>query len=427
MNAVRPKGGQYSSDFIALWVRLVIEGGVSMHGVQRVLDIVGEHLNHVFPCPHFTTGRGWLLRLGLAELRKPLPQADDWILIADHSVQIGKQKLLAVAGVRASQLPPVGQALTPSDLQLISLVPMTNSNAVTVHEALKAAAKRIGVPKAIISDHGADLVGGIRLWRQDHPETREIYDIAHKAACLLKARLEADERWERFVKLVGKTRVHVAQTELAGLLPPSLRAKARFMNVAPLIAWGLKAARLLEKCRAGRSPKGLTAERVEQKLQGLDEFPAALREWNEWMQVVEVSLDVVRTEGHSLNTPRILDTRQSRPLQHASSEELASKFHEFVIEQWQGSKPFDRLPGSSEPLESIFGRFKTLERQQSGGGFTGLILSIGNLVGQTKTAVVEKVTISMETTCFKSVLKWIKTMLGTTVSSQRRTIFQNTN
>ena len=86
-------------------------------------------------------------------------------------------------------------------------------------------------------DHGTDLHGGVKLFIDRHPETIEIYDIKHKAACLLKARLEKDERWKRFASLAGQTKSR-QQTELAFLAPPSQRSKARFMNLHELVNWG---------------------------------------------------------------------------------------------------------------------------------------------------------------------------------------------
>jgi hypothetical protein len=231
-----PKGGQYSAAFIGLWVQLVVRAGVSMRGVAAVLEIVSEYTGLTLPIPDATTGRSWLLRLGLAELVKPLEKADDWTLFADHSVQIGEQKLFLLTGVRAAHLPPPGRALQLGDQQLIALAPMIGSDAAMVQAELERAVARIGVPRAIVSDQGTDVKCGVARFCESHPGTLAISDIAHRAAILLKTRFERDERWSRYVKLAGQTKAQVAQTELAGARPPSLRTKARFMNVDPLIA-----------------------------------------------------------------------------------------------------------------------------------------------------------------------------------------------
>lgn len=428
-----PKGGQHSAAFIGLWVQLVVRAGVSMRGVAAVLELVGEYTGHTFPIPHVTTGRGWLLRLGLAELVKPLEQADDWVLFADHSVQIGSQKLFVITGVRAAHQPPAGLALQLGDQQLIGLAPMTDSNAASVQAELERATVRIGIPRAIVSDQGSDVKSGVARFCEAHPETLAISDIAHRAACLLKPRFEQDERWARFVKLAGQTKAQVAQTELAGIRPPSLRTKARFMNVDPLITWGIKAHRLLVRCRTRHAPAGMTVARVEEKLQWLNEFADALREWREWMQVKDVALTVVRRQGHSTHTPDLLDRAQPRPLAHSSSSELADQFLAFVTEQSAPLRPGERLPGSSEVLESTFGKFKTLERDQSQGGFSSLILSLGTILSQSRNTLTDTITQGLDTTIkhgmelcgIKRVVQWLAQNLGPTVSSQRNTAFNN--
>ena len=74
----------------------------------------------------------------------------------------------------------------------------------------------------------------MKIFIDRHPETDEIYDIKHMAACLLKARLEKDERWKSFASQSGLAKSAIQQTELAFLVPPSQRSKARFMNLHEL-------------------------------------------------------------------------------------------------------------------------------------------------------------------------------------------------
>ena len=48
----------------------------------------------------------------------------------------------------------------------------------------------------------------------------------------------------------------------------------------------------------------------------------------------------------------------------------------FVREESSKAKPGERLLGSSEVIESVFGKLKRMERDQSKSGFTGLLLSV---------------------------------------------------
>jgi len=103
--------------------------------------------------------------------------------------------------------------------------------------ALEEAVERTGVPRAIVNDYGSDLHGGVQFFQERHDETLEMYDIKHKAACLLKHRLANDPRWQEFQRQIGTTRCAIQQTELAFLAPPTPKAKARFMNLQPQLEW----------------------------------------------------------------------------------------------------------------------------------------------------------------------------------------------
>ena len=89
----------------------------------------------------------------------------------------------------------------------------------------------------------------------------------------------------------------------------------------------------------------------------------------------------------------------------------------FVREESFKAKPNERLLGSSEVLESVFGRFKQLEHDQVKSGFTGLLLSLAALVSTTTAEVIQT---ALETVRTKQVIAWCKNTLGKSVQAQRR-------
>ena len=237
-----PARHQFSLVQILLMLGWTLDG-ISLRGTCSAVNWMQEmpvNWGFDFPVPHFTTVRFWLLRLGYHKLHRPKEQASDWVWITDHSNQIGQEKCFVILGVRLSQLPPPGPEfpLRLSQMEPIELEPVTVSDKEVVYRQLEANVAKTGVPRAIIDDHGGDLAGGVELFCQAHPETIEIYDVSHKAACLLKARLERDEQWKAFAAKAGQTKCSIQQTEWAFLIPPSQRIKARYMNLRPLIAWG---------------------------------------------------------------------------------------------------------------------------------------------------------------------------------------------
>jgi len=285
-------GHGYSPELIRLFLRLVLVGNVSMRGAARVLATMGQALGVSGSVPCWTTGRLWLLRLGHFMLTAQVEQAEDWVWLVDHSVQIGQDKCLVVLGIRLKDVPPPGQRLRHQDLHLIELLPARRWTGVEVHSALEKAATRGGVPRVIVDDHGADISSGVALFQRRHEQTAEIYDAKHKAACLLKHRLENDVRWREFQTRVGQTRCAVQQTELAFLAPPGPKLKARYMNLGPLLRWAQCVLVILRT-----APPVVTAhvrpERLKEKLGWIETFTEDLTQWSQWQQVVDVTVTLV--------------------------------------------------------------------------------------------------------------------------------------
>ena len=400
---------------VAVFVRLVLSG-ISLRGASRALEIVGAALGFAGHVPHWTTGRWWLQRLGLAALLRPKEQADDWVWLLDHSVQIGKCKCLVILGIRLRDLPPPGQPLCHQDLVLLALVPMETSTAETVYQHLEATVPLTGVPRVLLDDHGSDLVGGASRFQAHHPDTVEIYDIKHKAACVLKARLEKDPRWQKFQTLVGQTRCAIQQTELAFLVPPGPKPKARFMNLAPLLTWGTQTLTLVERPPAPVLER-TRVERLQEKLGWLTEFRAALSEWGEWQAVVDAAVAFVGTQGYSAGAADALAKAFPAPLAHPSSAALADALRTFAADEAGKARPGERLPGSTEVLESCFGKFKALEKDQAKGGFTQLLLAFGSLVADTTS---HAITAALQLCHTHDVVDWCARNLGMTIFAQRK-------
>jgi hypothetical protein len=417
--ADEPPGAHgYGLGIICLYVRLIMSG-VSLRGAPRVLALIAEAFGLAIDIPDWTTGRLWLMRLGHAMLTMPLEQADDWAWLIDHSMQIGQEKYLVILGIRLRDLPKPGECLQHQDMHLIALVPRTSWTGQEVAQVLEEAVERTSVPRAVVNDHGADVHAGVRIFQEQHPATAEIYDIKHKAACLLKHRLEKEPRWQEFQRQVGQTRCAVQQTELGFLAPPTPRTKARFMNLQPQLEW---AEGVLDVLRAppAKVLQWVTRERLQAKLGWLHEFSDAVSEWSHWQQVVNIAVAHVNEHGMTRTTAKKLYQEMPRPFRHASTTTLAHDLVRFVAAQGKQTKPGERLPGSTEVLESCFGKMKELEKQQSRGGLTTLLVSFGALLADTTTEVIGA---ALESTGTAKVWAWCKEHLGTTLFGKRKLAF----
>jgi len=412
-------GGGYGVDLVRTFLRLV-RAGVALRAASRVLEELGEDFGVANGVPHWTTGRMWLLRLGHAMLTAPKEKAEDWAWVTDHSVQIGQEKCLVVLGIRLKDLPPPGKCLAHEDMELIALVPRKSWTREEVDEQLEVAAVQTGVPRVIVDDHGVDLSGGVSMFQERHPSTVEIYDAKHKAACLLKHRLEKNPRWQGFQQGIGQTRCAVQQTELACVVPPAPKPKSRFMNLQPMLGWAENVLGLL-RCPPAELPSPIRAERLQEKLGWLEEFRADVQEWSEWQQVVNVVVEFVNRQGLYAGAAEQLRGQLPRENVASSTRSLAEELLEFVASQAAKAAPGERLPGSTEVLESCFGRFKALEKQQSRGGFTSLLLAFGSLLMDKSREYVAR---AMRHSHTPDVRRWCREHLGPTLFSQRKLVFR---
>jgi hypothetical protein len=397
----------------------IVGTGVALRAVPRVLHQIAAEWGWSGPIPHWTTVRLWMQRLGHAVLTAAKEHAQDWSWLVDHSVQIGQDKCLVILGIRLAALPPPGTALGASDLELIALVPRPCWTAPEVEATLEEAVAETGVPRVIVDDHGGDLSGGVQLFQARHPETLEVYDIGHKAACVLKRRLESDPHWSEFQRQVGQARCAIQQTELAFLVPPSPRPKARFMNLGPLLGWGQKVLGVLEAPSA-EVLSWVSAERLHEKLGWLLELRDALDEWSQWQAVVDAVVGVVVCRGLDRGTACGLSDALPGSLR-ASSRALAAELIRFVRSQARPARPGERLPGSTAVLESCLGKFKVLEKEHARGGFTGLVLALGALLGEVSKETIVDAFAASHT---QDVWDWCHENLGTTLLAKRKLAFQ---
>src|SRR5918999_1478746 len=218
----------------------MLSSATLIRGETRAIKIFYSGYPLDEPAAAYSTARGWLLRRGYYPLTRAKEVAEDWVWIVGHTVQIGEEKPMLIVGLRLRCLPAVGQPLRHEDVEPITLEPVKESTGEVVYHQLKEAAKRTGVPKEIISDHGPDLSKGLELFGQEHPETCAVYDIKHKTAALLKRELDQKPKWKAFIGQASQTKVSLQQTALAWLAPPNQRSKARYMNVGEIIEWGKK-------------------------------------------------------------------------------------------------------------------------------------------------------------------------------------------
>ena len=401
---------------IFLAVELVTRATLSFRGAAAALALFAASAggNEPFPVPTpcATTIRSWVLRLGYASLTCPLPHDRPWIWLIDHTLQIGSQKLFVIVGVPLDAVPFGVRPLQSSDLHLIALVRMDESNQHLVDAELEKAVARTGTPRQIVSDGGSDLVGGIERFRERHAETLGVPDVAHHAANLLKHYWERDPMWQSFTGRMNAVAAKIRQTRAAHLMAPKLRNKARFMSVGVFVRFG----RILLARLGSATPDA----EVEKHYAWVREYAESLRAWGEQHALVEVTLSHVRVEGLFERGLTLLEqewARASPPSGHPVTEALRNRLRAYVGRWGRAARAGERLVGSTEILESAFGVQKRLSGDQSKSGLTSASVGLGAVLGKMSA---EQMGAELGRVPEKAVLGWAKRWFGETVQWMRR-------
>jgi hypothetical protein len=408
----------YGVQQVLLVVSLVLSAATSLRGAGRAVAVMQACGGLVPWQPSWSSTRVWLLRLGYYKLTRTKEEGRDWVWIVDHVVQTGQEKCLLIVGIRLSAVPAVGEYLTHADVEPIAVYPVTQSNGEIVYQQLEEARKQTGVPREILSDQGSDLHKGIRQFCHAHPETSFIYDIKHKVAAVLKRELGADTAWPEFSRLAGQTSQRVQQTALAALAPPRQRRKARYMNVGELVAWGVRMLQYLDE--DGSQRQEWDRQRVEEAVGWVRQYRHAVERWRQWVEVGTITEQLVKTHGLVAGGVQQLQHRLADAGTLPRTQQLCAEFILFVREEEAKAKAGERLVGSSEVIESIFGKWKRLEGEQARSGLTGLGLALGAIVAPT---TVEVITQALTTVPTKTALTWCRDKLGKTVQATRRALF----
>lgn len=401
--------GQFSLTIVRLAVDLVVQAGASMRAAAASLSLIVTRLGLAVEVPSNGAIRSWLLRIGCYALTCALPLGA-WVLFADHTVQIGPHKLLVILGCRTDQMPWGERPLRHDDLSLVGLSLMEKSNDQTVLAELQAARRRVGEVREIVSDQGSDLNGGVRLFQQQHPGVAHVHDVAHQAANVLKRRRAKDERWADFIARLAQAGAKVRQTREAFLRPPTVRTKARFMNVAATLRFADRVLKLLDTGRA--------SSRAETCYGWLRDFRESLTNWRSEQAVVETTLTHIRVHGLNANTTRQLNEQWSRLELTSGANEVAAELRLALHREAAQAHPGESLAASTEVLESVQGKLKRLEGSYANDGFTGLSLALGALVSQPTEAALRA---ALETVPKKAAEGMVRRLIGTTVQMLRRT------
>lgn len=398
---------------------------IGFRPTETALKIVFDWLGIDAKVPSFDSIRSWSCRAGIAQLKLVVRDDDAWIWLADHSNQIGQDKVLQIIGIRVKDLPPIGETLPRDKMVVLATVPGTSWNRDDVRREYKKLAEQIGPPAYLVTDGAVELIESADALEIEGKTPIVLRDMKHYAANVLEQLIGKDERFTEYQSKLGRTRSTVQQTELSHFNPPPQKPKARFMNLGPILRWGLMVSHHLSDCHS-HSRQNITAARMNEKLGWVRDFRHELNVWNRCQEVMQASLAFINRHGvyHGAAAKlkaELAELRTNHPPDCKLSQTMAAKLLAFVKASESALPKDGRAWLSTENLESLFGQYKRLEGQHSKGGFTSLIAAMPMLLTHWTP---DKVRESLTAVPVKVMKKWVKENLGTTLAAKRATAYQ---
>lgn len=372
--------------------------------------------------PHYSTIRLWVLRNAFAQLNAPVEPADEWALLGDATCAVGVTQCFMVLGINMKDWKTrEDRTLSHSDVRVFEVCPTSRSTGDTTCGAFEEATRRVkGQVVMLLSDQGTDVKRGGKLYTKMHPEVCHVFDIPHKLSGLLEKDLGKNEIFLEFAKKLNHTRRLVAQTELAALMPPSQRGKGRFMNVALYLNWPLK----IQEAKRENRLVDISEERFQKYFGWIDKYMPFIELWKQKVDVTETIKDIVRKKGLSQQVfkelEQLLSERQSADFEVQQFRNLALKC---IEEESNKLNAGQIVPGSTEVLESIFGKFKYLIGQGVK-EITGNSLRLVGLAGPHPS--VSETKRFLEQCSTMDLKAWISNKVGPSLQSLRRRYFKRT-
>jgi hypothetical protein len=468
---------------IQIAIQLIIQGLNSLRGVEKTFQVLAQFWQCPTPDYSSIRQWGLRLGLYELNRQKEYGNDWIFILDMTLELGKAKcLVILGISQQKLTQIiQQEARGLQHQDVEVLALEVMKQSAGTVIAEKLKNLALIVGTPVQIVSDWGSDIKKGINLYLESNPGAIATYDVTHKMANLLEKELAQDERYQNFLQQCSLTRQRTQQTELSFLMPPKQRSKARYHNVDVLVEWAEKVLRYQQKQDFYQISTTysldretllslvdtLTADSLSQLVKLMPKVyanQAAFRTdmlthlgqevWQlhgdsitqaadlgrrkfdahfGWLSTYQPELDTyadmvtivqtvetqLKTEGlhrHSLTT---WSQTMTTHLLTERGQNLKQKVSDYLAEEGNQIPEEEILLGTSDVIESLFGKYKIFSSKRPLKDIGASILTIplstlkmtGDLVQQ-----------AMEAIRSLDVHAWSQSVFGSSMLSQRRTL-----
>src|SRR2546425_3408678 len=349
------------SSSVQFALQLFLEARISFRAVSRVLALLAAALG-IRKAPCAQTIIHWVIRLTIVRIDAartvrglpldPAPFTNGLIWMIDISIGLGSGKIVAVLALDAHHHQWESGAPALRHVHCIGVAVANSWTGETIAEVLKRLIAPMGRPAAYLKDHGSELQKAVALLADDGLDSPCLDDISHAAAGMLKRIYQHHPAFNRFLSACGRVSGKLKHTLLACLAPPTVRTKARFMNVHRLVAW---ADRVLQLSPPGGAKRGSMLAKLRSALDDLPDCKTLIKRFQGDAGALLACQDLLKNRGLGTATVAQCETLiDAMPTAAIGQEFRAYLMHQLGIATALGLAQVG-VPISSDAIESLFG------------------------------------------------------------------------
>ncbi|MDR0603761.1 MAG: hypothetical protein LBG80_05600 [Bacteroidales bacterium] len=406
----KPKLSHYSIEVIMLFLRSKLLTSCRFRSVSKVLSIVLLSLNLELKqakTPSRTCGMLWVKKLGYYCITVEKEKAEDWILLLDESIGIGKETLLLILGIRRSQI-DFSRPLSVQDMTPLVVKSRESWTGEDIFAEIEYCKQQLGKIIYATTDGSSTLKKALRLAQIPH-----VYDVTHAIAIMLEKLYKKDEKFIKLTKDMGIMRLKLCCSQYAHIMPPNQRSKSRFLNLDIISQWGTRVINVLENKKVKEGERDLLSWLLELK-------PFIIEMQNIMTSIEQLSV-LLKYNGLNQKTYKdCLKILKSNP-QSSKQALFNSLFIDYLDNNMhQRSTKKETIMCSDDVIETIFGRYKNELNQNPMNGVTDMVLIIPAMTSKLNQEEVMK---AIDGNTVAEIKQWQKDNLCDSLSVKRNEFY----
>ena len=356
--------------------------------------------------PTHTTLLNWIHKVGFHELNKKKEKANDWIIILDESIQLGRDKVLLIYGIREANI-DFTRPLHFEDLVPLREITSTQWTGEKVKDVVIDVKNELSNIKYAVGDYGSQIKKALRLSCIPH-----VHDLTHKIALILEKKFKNHSLYANLIDKMTDMRKRHAQTKIAYLIPPRQRRISRYQNIKIISDWCEKTLILIQGDRQ------IDPDAYKQ-LKWLLDYELFIKELSALNKTINQIEKVLKHRGLSSESKNECENI----LENINSEMglyFKAEFKKYIQEMELLVPGHRKILITSDIIESAFGKYKNYTSSNPMAGMTNLILCLSAF-----TAVLTEQNIkeALENTTINDIKVWTKKFVGKTLLQKRREAF----